>query len=158
MPYSMPYVPNGGGGQSSLVESHLTMSHEDHLMSSNPILLASSNPQNPGVSMGGPTAPTYHQLTNDPQQHSQPQPPPPSAQVVPSSAHYVNAPNPNNGGVIVSPAAPDSSQYYSPYCDSRDAYIISHNIDETTFFKALAIFASLIFSSAVGQTNLTNFN
>lgn len=100
MPYSMPYGPNG---QPPMVDPHLAMS-QDELLS---------------TSMGpNTTGPSYHQLGEHPttqqqqqqQQVGTQQPPPPPP---PPSSHY-----PTNG-TNTTTVTPDSSQYYSPYCDSR---------------------------------------
>ncbi|XP_075590897.1 transcription factor daughterless isoform X3 [Dermatophagoides farinae] len=120
--YTMPsYGSNGGQSQPQPTMANIvvdnvhlaTMSHHHH----------HQDDINSAGIMGvvtTPTPSTYHQLNNpDHQQQQQSSQQPPSSQ---QSTHYPPPTNGTNSGaaaVANTATAPDSSQYYSPYCDSR---------------------------------------
>ncbi|XP_027206143.2 transcription factor daughterless isoform X4 [Dermatophagoides pteronyssinus] len=127
--YTMPSTYGGSnGGQSNQSQqppptmSNIVVVDNVHLAAMshhNPHHHPHHHHQDELNSAGIITPPTYHQLNNP-----ESQPPPPSSSSSQQSTHYPPPLTPTNGtntGTTnnSSATAPDSSQYYSPYCDSR---------------------------------------
>ena len=108
MPYAMPYG-TVSTAPSPAVEPHLSscVNHEDLLLGSpmGPSAQPSGSMSIVGANGAAPP-PTYHQLTTDPQQ-------------APTSHYSTNG---GSNGVNVPAPTPDSSQYYSSYCDRGECF------------------------------------